>query len=102
VFESEIAETAGRFEFSKRMPGGEELHWNLAAITLSDVAGNRIEKPSQMWSRTNITFRPVLWPDEPAWKLELEFKRLDSAGTEEEREVEFLVAPNWHTNVNRP
>jgi hypothetical protein len=101
-FGAEDAETAGRFEFSTRMLGGEELQWNLAETALSDATGNRIEITSRLGSRTNITIQPVLWPDEPAWKLELKFKRLNSAGTEEKREVEFLVAPNWHTNVNRP
>lgn len=99
-FGAEDAETAGRFEFSTRTPEGEERQWNLAGATLSDETGNRIEITSRLGSQTSITFRPVLWPDEPAWKLELEFKRHNSAGTDETRAVAFLVAPNWMEGTN--
>jgi hypothetical protein len=57
---------------------GERIsNWSVAGLELSDVTGNRLQVgqfPGRLRGDNGVwEFSPTLWPNEPAWKLRVEF-----------------------------
>ncbi len=59
-------------------PRGTNETWNLFNVDLRDATGNHLEASSRSGMNESLFFRPILWPNEEAWKLRLHIKR--SAG----------------------
>jgi hypothetical protein len=61
--------------------------WSPTSVTLSDATGNRLKNRGMSKSNPGsgknrrpvfvITFHPALWPDEAAWKVDVEIKRFE-------------------------
>ena len=76
-----------RFEYSMRSVSGTN-NWNLHSATLSDATGNILYKNAfgsigpqtnapagSEWRKRNESVYDMLWPNEDAWRLKLQFKR---------------------------
>src|SRR5439155_27047736 len=84
--------------------GSFTTNWRLAKIHATDQAGNQSshEVLSQPTARREEYWSGLLplFPDEPAWKLNLEFKRRTDSG--ETRTVEMVVKPRITSNRVAP
>jgi hypothetical protein len=85
--------------------------WRVASVEVSDATGNRIKSNSTGWGGNDedyFKFSPGLWPDEAAWKLRCEIKRVE--GFKPEEQFTFRNVPlgelnrtnhvGWATNLS--
>jgi hypothetical protein len=67
------------FEVRFRSPGNTNESWTVSKARLSDATGNSVastgSNQSLLGDRQVFSFSPSLWPDESAWRLEVEAKR---------------------------
>jgi len=57
--------------------------WCMFDADLGDATGNHLGASSRSGMSSDMTFDPILWPDEPAWKLKLHLKRKNGFQPEE-------------------
>lgn len=68
--------------------------WDVAKVWLADAGGNR--KKATTWSGARdgiLRFGPALWPDEPGWKLLLDFKRMQNIPPDETLNLTNIAIP---------
>jgi hypothetical protein len=82
---NELANQCVRLDFEARQNGQAATNWNPWPVVTSDGAGNSVEglirpyPPNGIFPRLptyqhdGYYYQPGLWPDEPAWKVRLEF-----------------------------
>jgi hypothetical protein len=95
-----------RFDYSVRSARGTNERWVLQSAELGDATGNRLKGQASLSSLGEWNSRPetnadwrggtdeinaTLWPDEPAWRLKLGFKR--SYGIDSNDVVTFRNVP---------
>jgi hypothetical protein len=84
--------------------GQRTTNWQLRAIHASDALGNRNSYGVASYSERNgdetWTGNWLLWPDEPAWKLRLEFARRGGFAADELWHVRGIAVP--HSNSLAP
>ena len=74
--------------FHTEQKGVVVTNWQPVRIETSDATGNHIVNSSWSNSRDDngdatMTYQWGLWPDEPAWKLRVEFSKQSDFGTDE-------------------
>ena len=104
-----------RLEFDTQQKGQSVTNWRPVRVVMSDAAGNSIQgwlNPNYQNGQPSGYFcQQGLWPDEPAWKLRMEFSR-DSGFNDDEMWAVTNVpvqagtqqdAQNsWNSNWNNP
>ena len=80
--------------FRTEQKGVVMTNWQPYRIAMSDATGNQIENNSWSNTRTNdeavMTYQWGLWPDEPAWKLNVEMTRTSGFNDDEVWTVQNL------------
>ena len=88
--------------FRTEQKGVVMTNWQPCRITMSDATGNRIDNNSWSNGRENdevvMTYQWGLWPDEPAWKLNVEMTRTSGFKDDEVWTVQNLPV---HTGSQR-
>ncbi|MBI1177600.1 hypothetical protein GC207_09195 [bacterium] len=68
--------------------------WDVAKVWLADAGGNRRKATSWSGARDGILrFSPALWPDEPGWKLILDFKRMQNIPPDQSLTLTNIAMP---------
>jgi hypothetical protein len=75
-----ISNALWQVDFEVRTNGQADHSWRIGNLTASDSSGNMLNTRSNPAStpQTNLSFalKGALWPEEPAWKLAVEFCRV--------------------------
>jgi len=95
-----VGEAPAAFAAIRLTPASNtNAHWFVSGVELSDATGNRVTAHSLTDQSGSLKFRPVLWPDEPAWKLTLHLDRKSGfAGNELIRLTNVSVPAVGNTN----
>jgi len=71
--------------FEVRHDGRIDTNWMIRSVEVFGVTSNRFSLPQPTISETNgrlgLAFSEVMWPDEPSWKMTVEFARIREFGT---------------------
>lgn len=71
--------------FEMRSDGRIDTNWMIRSVEVFGVTSNRFSLPQPTISETNgrlsLAFSEVMWPDEPSWKMTVEFARIRDFGT---------------------
>jgi hypothetical protein len=76
--------------------------WTVASMELTDATGNTAN--SYRSAASNLDGQPVfglsaaLWPDEPAWRLKVEFSRIEDFAPDELVSLKGIAAPEPDTH----
>ena len=67
------------------LPEGSTQKWTVSNVAISDATGNRVRQTtfSVDHDKGRFQFSPSLWPDEAAWKMEVEVKKRAGFAPEE-------------------
>jgi hypothetical protein len=58
--------------------GSPAGNWQLTSVDTSDATGNHVNggvMGGQQANNDTVTYQPGLWPDEPAWKIRMQFSQ---------------------------
>ena len=76
-----------QLDFDFQQKGQSMTHWRPVRVVTSDAAGNSIQGWINGYYQNGQTsgyqYREGLWPDEPAWKLRVEFSRASGFSDDE-------------------
>jgi hypothetical protein len=76
-----------QLDFDFQQKGQSMTHWRPVRVVTSDAAGNSIQGWINGYYQNGQTsgyqYREGLWPDEPAWKLRVEFSRISGFSDDE-------------------
>ncbi len=79
-----------QIDFDVQQKGQSVTNWHPVRVETTDATGNDVKgwinnyrQFSQTGDPTAYFYQPGLWPDEPAWKLRLEFSRTSGFGDDE-------------------
>ncbi len=104
-----------QLDFDVQQKGQSVTNWRPIRVVTSDAAGNSLQgwiNPDYQNGQTSgYQYQQGLWPDEPAWKLRVEFSRASGFGDDEVWAVTNLqvnagtqqdVQNAWNNNWNNP
>jgi hypothetical protein len=94
-----------QLDFDIQQKGQSVTNWHPMKVETSDATGNRISGwVNQNYQNGKVTgyfYQPGLWPDEPAWKLRLEFARTSGFSDSEVWAITNVpVQPGSQQDVN--
>ena len=76
-----------QFDFDFQQKGQSVTNWRPVRVVTSDAAGNSIQgwvnDFRQNGQTSGYQYQQGLWPDEPAWKLRVEFSRISGFSDDE-------------------
>ena len=76
-----------QLDFDVQQKGQSATNWSPVRVVTSDATGNSVQGWINAFNmngqESGYFYREGLWPDEPAWKLRLEFSRTSGFGNDE-------------------
>jgi hypothetical protein len=103
-----------QFDFDVQQNSQSATNWRPVRAEISDAAGNQVKgwvNGYHQNGESSVFFQPTLWPDEPAWKLRLEFSRTSGFKGDEIWTVTNLpvqlgsqqdIWNNWNSEPDKP
>lgn len=103
-----------QFDFDVQQNSQSATNWRPVRAEISDAAGNQVKgwvNGYHQNGESSVFFQPTLWPDEPAWKLRLEFSRTSGFKDDEIWTVTNLpvqlgsqqdIWNNWNSEPDKP
>ena len=79
ISKNDPASKCVQFDFDAQQKGQSVTNWRPVQVETTDVTGNYVKgwinDYRQNGEQAGYFYQPGLWPDEPAWKVRLEFSR---------------------------